>query len=210
MVANCVIGLAGVASAQPASPVGNWDLLISGAEQGVGFLTFNSDSTVGGWEIVTFRPNNQPTEFTFGRQGIETNGGNTAEFFFFGYTPVTGNWSIATSGQLVGFIAESDGTNVVGSQFSFHGHTRAGKSLVLNTVESPGPIPLDHSPRHTTWSGAPLTNVVDLTGSWLAQGSVSIMDTNGTSSASFSELLTLTSLPKVPRPALTSATIESI
>jgi hypothetical protein len=191
--------LAGVAQAQPVSPTGNWDFVISGAEQGVGFLTFNGDNTLGGWEVVTFRPHNTISTPEIGRNG----GGSTttttsSSFFFFGFTPVTGNWSVATSGQILGFLTEGDATGVSGSQFSFRGHTRAGKSLVLSTTESPGPTDLDHSARHTVWSGVPeATNVVDLSGTWLAQGSSATVSTNGGSTVgTFTEFLTLTSLPK--------------
>jgi len=212
LLAGCVLAgaFAGVAQVQPASPVGNWDFVVSGAEQGVAFLTFNADNSIGGWEVITFRPNNNVSTSEIGRNGgVSSNAAPTVDFFFFGYTPVTGNWNFATSGQIVGFVAEGDATGVFGSQFSFHGRTRPGKSLVLNAIESPGPSDLDHRIRHTVWSGVPfvssvLTGVpppaaqVDLTGNWLAQGSVtSAASTNGGGSvATFTEFLTLTSLPK--------------
>src|SRR5215510_3551447 len=57
--------LAGAASALAQSefptPVGTWDCVVSGAQQGLAFLTFDKDFSISGYEVITFNPKN-PTD----------------------------------------------------------------------------------------------------------------------------------------------------
>ena len=41
------------AAAQFASPVGTWDCVVSGSENGIAYLTFNADYTFNGYEVLT-------------------------------------------------------------------------------------------------------------------------------------------------------------
>jgi len=207
VLAGCVLAgaLAGTASAQPGSPVGDWDVRVTGGSQGVAFLHFESDFTLHGWEVITrhVAPVSSDLSDLRGNTGRGGDGSATSStsvsFFFFGYTPLTGAWNFATSGRLVGNLSEVDG----GSSFSFNGVAHPGRNLVLNATESPNPTGLDHNVRHITWNGVPLASVplgvvstpADLSGTWVAQGSVTSFGTNGAaSSQAFTELLTLKSL----------------
>jgi len=195
-----------VANAQPVSPVGDWDFVITGSQQGVGFLHFESDGTIHGWEVVTHRqtiPSSDQSDLrgNTGGRGGSTSGTNSI-FIFIGYTSVTGSWAVATSGKVFGNLSADEVSFVSG--YSFTGVPHTGK-FVLNATESPNPTSLDHNVRHTIWSGVPLAasaplgvvppTVADLSGTWLAQGTVTTFTTNSLSaSESFTETLTLKSL----------------
>jgi len=202
LLAGCALAgaLAGTAMAQPGSPVGDWDIVVTGSQQGVAFLHFESDFTIHGWEAVTHRQA-LPSTFDPNQRGDTTPAPAAGVFYFIGYTPVTGSWNFATSGRIIGNLTQDEVALTGG--YSFNGVAHPGRNLVLNVLESPNPTSLDHRVRHTTWGGVPLAAVplgvtpgpVDLSGTWLAQGSVTALSTNGaTSTQYFTELLTLKSL----------------
>src|ERR1044071_1191804 len=150
LLAGCLLAgalAAGVANAQPVSPVGDWDFRITGSQQGVGFLHFESDGPIHGWEAVTHRqsiPSSDQSDLrgNTGSRGGSTSSGSNNVFYFIGYTPVTGSWAVATSGKVFGNLSADEVSFVSG--YSFTGIPHTGK-FVLTATESPNPTSLDHN-----------------------------------------------------------------
>src|SRR6185369_12487987 len=146
LLAGCVLAgalAAGVANAQPVSPVGNWDFRITGSQQGVGFLQFLDDGTILGWEAVTHRqtiPSSDQSDLRGntggGDRGGSTSSGTNSTFQFIGYTPVIGSWATNSSGKVFGNLSADEVSFVSG--YSFTGVPHANK-FVLNATESPNP-----------------------------------------------------------------------
>jgi hypothetical protein len=55
-VAGLLLGSSATRAQTPPSPVGDWDLVYSGSQKGLALLTFNSDNTLSGYEIVRPTP----------------------------------------------------------------------------------------------------------------------------------------------------------
>jgi T5SS/PEP-CTERM-associated repeat protein len=120
------------------SPLGDWEVTISGADKGAQFLTFEDDFTASGYGIR-----------------LKT----------FGLDDVTGHWGFKTNntkGQVTGpFVEQTDGTtNWTGV---FLGPVKSLKNL---SGAVPATNALDHSLGTFHWRGVPATASLDLSGTW--------------------------------------------
>lgn len=107
---------AAVQAQTPPSPVGDWDLVYSGRQRGLAVLSFQSDFTFTGYEIL--RPTPPPTPKpadpdpnprpTSGRVGdsITTggSGGATTVTNLLGSAPISGTWGYDVRGKLIGIL----------------------------------------------------------------------------------------------------------
>ena len=144
-------------------PIGEWDCVLSGNEQGVAHLFFSPEGTLGGRGFITGR-----VIYTYsGRTtGVFTNSG-VIYTNIVGGADVEGNWSFAsptTTNRIVGFgnllstIAGS--TQRITNALSFNGSARASR-LTLLSRGNPGQV---------TFRGVPLQPTNVLTGSYYATG----------------------------------------
>jgi len=101
------------AAAQYASPVGTWDCVISGRENGVAYLTFNGDYTFTGYEVLARKSaGTQTNENVRGGDDIgrsvesSVSGGKTN---FSGFALISGYWSHDVTGKkILGFYTEGN------------------------------------------------------------------------------------------------------
>jgi len=145
-----------VAQAAPA-PIGAWDCVVSGNQQGVAHLFFNADGTIGGRVILTFSGKST---------GVFTNNGITLTNIF-GGARLEGRWSYASptaTNRIVGFINGISGlagtTTAVTNGISFSG-TAKGSRLTLATSGYSGQM---------TFRGIPLQETNRLTGTSYGTG----------------------------------------
>jgi len=144
-------------------PIGQWDCVLSGKEQGVAHLFFYPTGTLAGRGTITGR-----VLYTYsGRTtGIFTNGG-VLYTNIFGGAELEGNWSYAsptTTNRIVGFInllsTQAGSTQRITNALSFNGTARASR-LTLLSRGHPGQV---------TFRGIPLQGTNDLSGSYYATG----------------------------------------
>jgi hypothetical protein len=104
------------------SPVGTWEITVSGKDQGIAFITFGGDYTLSGY-------------------------GMTLKSF--GLFTLAGTWSIDAKGNTVGFYTEStpDGSSFDGT---FTGKATKGRTLAGKTVSQNGSFTLSGVPAKTT------------------------------------------------------------
>jgi hypothetical protein len=99
-----------VSGAQPLSPVGSWEVVISGADRGTSMMTFSNDFSVSGY-------------------GIERKQ--------FGLFTLTGNWGFDTNGDVV--VAYLQSLNGVGTAVNFTARVQhSGKFRAKGTGTSGG------------------------------------------------------------------------
>jgi len=98
-----------------------WDLLSSGAgEKGLAFMTFTSDGTFHGYQMLaaTPPPSAGTNSSSDGRGGGSVDrgggsigrtggGGTNGVVLFFGFSPVNGTWVISSKGKLVGTLNQT-------------------------------------------------------------------------------------------------------
>jgi hypothetical protein len=84
-----------VSGAQPISPVGSWEVVISGAARGISIMTFSNDTSVSGYGIVRKQ---------------------------FGLFTLTGNWGFDTNGNVV--VACVQSLNGADTAISFTANVR--------------------------------------------------------------------------------------
>jgi hypothetical protein len=142
------------------SPVGDWDVVLSGDQKGVAQITFNADFTITGTEVITARPDPAPDDNP--RQGLPgrdegANGTNTAPTVFFGSSPLTGTWTYDGSG-LVGFLVEGDEALMNG--ISFHGKRNGDRLTLVGT----------HAGRKIHYRGVPLMAQSNIMGTFFING----------------------------------------
>jgi hypothetical protein len=150
-------------SAQGPPPVGQWDCVLSGKEQGVAHLFFYPTGTLAGRGIITGRV---LYTYTGRTTGIFTNGG-VLYTNILGGAKIEGNWSYAsptTTNRIVGFInllsTQAGSTQLVTNALSFNGSARASK-LTLLARGYPGQV---------MFLGIPLQQTNDFIGSYYAIG----------------------------------------
>jgi len=138
-------------------PVGQWDCVLSGKEQGVAHLFFNPDGALSGRAVFTY---------TGKTTGIFTNSG-VVYTNIFGGAALEGNWSYASptaTNRIVGFInllsTQAGSTMRITNALSFNGTTRASR-LTLLSRGYPGLV---------TFRGIPLQSTNDLSGTYYASG----------------------------------------
>jgi hypothetical protein len=104
---------ANTASAQSVSPAGTWDFVISGAERGIAYITFDDAGFLTGYEaIAPSKPDDDPieTERTAGDQGriiseSDSSDGTTVTNIL-GFALLSGTWSYDINGRVVGVYTE--------------------------------------------------------------------------------------------------------
>jgi hypothetical protein len=189
-----------VAQAQGPSPVGNWDLVSSGAQRGIVFLTFSNDYSFSGYEITTYLPDTSQSSDPRGggeaSRQPDMGSGASSNQFFFGYTPLAGWWNFDAKGNLIGNYLEHGGLADQSQGVSFTGKVKPGRSLVLKTTDSPDPTQISTKPRHSTLRGVPFTVARNVGGSWSGSGEITgISTTNGASSKqTFFDFFSLTNI----------------
>jgi hypothetical protein len=115
-----VVGLLGLGSSsalsQPVSPVGTWDLLISGSERGIAYITFADDFSLSGYEVLS--PTKKGDPDTESRGGTDegrtvitttpgsTPGTTTTVTNLVGAWGIVGTWWFDSKGRVAGFYSE--------------------------------------------------------------------------------------------------------
>jgi len=116
------------------TPVGSWDLVLSGRERGVAQITFNGDGTLSGVAAYCFN----------GSQFFTTNSGGALRTNFYGASLVSGGWIFDRTNRFSGYLnffaqTGSSGTNYTTNGFSFRGTARNNR-VNLKAVGSPGTV----------------------------------------------------------------------
>jgi hypothetical protein len=171
-------GLASGARAQN-DPSGDWDCVISGNQQGVAFLTFNKDTTITGFEVITsYTPPESPDGrgLGFNNDRNDVSSGSTTNHVLVGLFPITGNWGFDSKGRTIGFITEGD--DVVRQGGSFIATVKPGRRLTMKVVDSPDPTMPSFQPRQHIYKGIPLDVADDVSGDFYANGTQNSI-TNG-------------------------------
>jgi hypothetical protein len=107
------LGSAATVCEAASSPVGTWDFVSSGSgQQGLAYITFDSDNTFNGFVLVAGKRESGPT----GRDGAPASGRNDSDSssgsshssfdILFGSTPINGPWHFDNKGRVVGFFTE--------------------------------------------------------------------------------------------------------
>src|SRR5687767_13408073 len=116
LTASLLLAGAGSALAQYVSPVGTWDVVISGKANGVATLTFTEDYQLCGVEIIT-QPgggsSDVPSDLRFpgsepGRYPTQNSGTNNLNpgNVLYGLYRVQGWWSFDSAGKVIGSFPE--------------------------------------------------------------------------------------------------------
>src|SRR5678816_1015340 len=102
--------------AQPVSPAGTWDLIISGSEKGVAYITFDDAGSLSGYEAIgPSKPGSidDPIEIErisgdAGRVITTTSGSssNTTIQTILGFGLLSGTWSYDIKGNIIGVYTE--------------------------------------------------------------------------------------------------------
>lgn len=171
----------------------DWDCAISGGGQkGLAVIRFSEDGTFIGYQILTANPKSATwTDPTYGRTpvvagrgAVETGrgtsgssvtptaatGGATSTLVvprtnLFGFAQISGPWRYDLKGRVVGFyslqVASADAEEGVAEThgIGFTAKVSPGKRLTLLASTPGGSV---------TYSGAPVKDMPDLTGSWYA------------------------------------------
>ncbi len=125
-VAGLLLGSSATRAQTPPSPVGDWDLVYSGSQKGLALLTFNSDNTLTGYEIVRPTPRKGSTSTDvdprhpggeLGRTVVTTTpgSGSTAPKVitnFLGSAQNGGIWYHDSAGKIIGLLSQVSATTV--------------------------------------------------------------------------------------------------
>ena len=139
-------GAVSPAGAQFLSPVGTWDFVESGSRDGLAYITFSSDFSFFGYEVLT-------TTRIHGGSGISESRGLTGDDTrngpttppvsaggtnVFGFLPITGTWGYDVKGRVIGFFPEAfDGSCSTNTVISSVTETNGGvitTTFSTNTV----------------------------------------------------------------------------
>ncbi len=161
-----LLGLAASLPAQSVSPVGTWDFALSGDQKGIAHITFNSDFTLDGREVVTYLRKAKADPDADGRGngsgGPRVDGpsaGTNTITYFYGAAPIVGVWSYEWPKGIVGMYNEI-GANVT-NYVSFRGKQPSATRLNLVAHERD---------RKYQLRGLPQTPLPDLTGRYYVSG----------------------------------------
>lgn len=165
LLAAALLGSILTSNAQFNSPEGSWDFVISGGgQQGIAFITFSSDYTFSGHEILVTKANNTSTNVT-GRGTVDIGrgddlSGSTGSTNLFGDSPISGQWYYDSNGRTIGNFAiaiiQSSTSNAI-SGISFTGKVVPGKRFTLLASSANGKL---------TYKGVPQQPMSSLTGYW--------------------------------------------
>jgi hypothetical protein len=145
--AALVLGASAQAGA-PASPVGDWDMLLSGSGQsGIAFITFSDDGTFSGHQSLVPSQTSISSDSSggrnpggdSGRSGFDTN--STGSTVLFGFGPVSGPWQYDDKGHVVGFFTEMVG----------EGHKVCTTNENISTVHSTTTVPVTNPDGSVTY-----------------------------------------------------------
>jgi hypothetical protein len=154
------------------SPVGTWDVVISGNQGiGVAYLTFYDDYTFSGSELLTIKDRKSKVAtdprylIEYGRNFSSTtnNLDSGSATNLYGYTELSGPWNYDSSGNVIGHFVEKVGdegsTNVSLNPVSFKAKVVPGKRLTMTATTPGGKV---------TYRGVAYNEekIPDLTGSW--------------------------------------------
>jgi hypothetical protein len=190
----------GLSQALPPSPVGTWDFVVSGSQQGIAFLTFNKDFSISGYEVITMKASVPPSVDMRNPSGGDTGRGGlvstntptvSSNLFFFGFGPIEGTWQLDDRGRTVGFFTEGSELGSEALSASFVATVRPGKRMTFKAVDSPNPALLGTQPRTSVFQGIPFAAGAALDGSYTGNGAVT-STTVPDSSQRFVEFFALT------------------
>lgn len=169
LAAAVAIGMASEAQAQK-SPVGTWEFLITGSQGvGIAYLTFNSDYSFSGQELLTTKKKKASEDIARGGEDVgryPTSGSSTnsskSTTNLFGFGGVKGPWIYDAKGRVTGYFVEevavTGSTNVVYNSVAFTAKVVPGKRMTLAASTPNGKV---------TYSGVPISgSLPKLTGSW--------------------------------------------
>ena len=126
--AACLLlgSIAPIAQAQPASPVQVWDIVVSGTQRGLAQITFSSDFTLSGVEIITGTIHDSSTDtnprgpfFSGSRLPFPENTNSTPVTNFYGRAYLSGRWTYDSAGRTIGVMSESGGPDSLTNGISF-------------------------------------------------------------------------------------------
>jgi hypothetical protein len=115
LLIGAALGLASpaISSLAQVSPVGTWDLQLSGAMQGIAYVTFDENFGLSGYELLQpkLSDNTESGRETSsdGRTGITTVNTNVTVH---GFALLSGSWSYDPKGRVVGFYTEGSENRV--------------------------------------------------------------------------------------------------
>lgn len=102
------LGLVPAVQAQN-TPVGTWDCVLSGHRTGLAYLTFSTNFTFTGFEMLIPNQPSTPVDVR-GGEGIGRTGPSTStappESQIFGSLEVSGPWAFDNKGRVIGFLTE--------------------------------------------------------------------------------------------------------
>jgi hypothetical protein len=174
--------LAGFLSSAQAqnTPVGPWDVVLSGPQRGLMQITFVADFTLNGFEIITQKPRSahasddadvRTPDGSDSRGGADS--GSSLITTIYGGASLDGTWTYDNRGRVIGVINEvgETGTNAI----SFTATVRPGSRI--NMVGH-------RDGRRISYRGVPVAALADFSGNYYS---------NGTRAGKpFTELYTLT------------------
>ncbi len=118
-----------------------WDLLSSGSGQrGIALITFNSDQTFRGYQLLAALPPKNVSPIGDGRGGNDNRGDTSSSngktnHFVYGFSPIDGVWTLDSKGQIVGFFIEAiNVTSLVTNFADGNVPTNIVNSLTLETT----------------------------------------------------------------------------
>lgn len=161
-----LLGLTAMGQAAPKSPVGTWDVVMSGVREGLAVMTFYANDTFDITEILvpkqtvfSMPDNNQRNAGDTGR-GITPVGTNSTSSLpphinLYGEGTMHGQWGFDGRGRVIGYYYEANDT--VTNQLSFVGTVVPNKRLSLLVSSPSGKI---------TYSGVPDVQLPDLSGNY--------------------------------------------
>ena len=100
------------ANAQPVSPAGTWDFVISGSERGVAYITFDDFGFLSGYEAIAPTKRDDDSSDNerspLGESGrvVTTTSGSTSLTNILGFALLSGTWSFDVNGRVVGIYTE--------------------------------------------------------------------------------------------------------
>jgi len=156
------------------SPVGSWDLVLSGHEQGLAQITFNADFTLDGFEIMTTIPRNSKVNLrgSSGRVPITTNTIIIVSNIIARAT-LNGFWAFDSRGNVIGLINEV--APPLAFSVSFRAVVRPGVRISMGGTRAGGRV---------SYRGVPLNALVDMSGNFY--------DSGRRAGVAFNEVFTLT------------------
>lgn len=165
-VAGVLAGAWSTSALAQNSPVGTWDIVLSGGQHGVAQVTFLNDFTLTGTEIYNYRIHNPVTASDAdarnggdsGRSPTPTVSGLTNVF---GGADLGGTWTYDTHGRVVGQFVEVSRNDTNG--VSFRAVVKPGARITMSGTHYP-------SGRKVSFRGIPLAPLADFSGTYFATG----------------------------------------